>query len=123
MGAFPIKRGSSDFKALRESLRRLKNGTPLILFPEGTRGTGNVEKRSQAGIGFIAVKAKVPIVPAYIEGTDKALPNGAKWFKRHSVKVIFGKPLNFDKSTSFPEISQNVLTEIYALEKNLFKNL
>jgi 1-acyl-sn-glycerol-3-phosphate acyltransferase len=119
MGAFPIKRGASDFKALRESIRRVKSGTPLILFPEGTRGTGNIEKRSQAGIGFIAIKANVPIVPAYIEGTDKALPNGAKWFKRHPVKVTFGKPLKFEKGIPFSEISQSVLTEVYNLKENL----
>jgi len=117
MGAFPIKRGTSDFKALRESLRRLKSGTPLILFPEVTRGTSNAEKRSQAGIGFIAIKANVPIVPAYIEGSDKALPSGAKWFKRHPVKVTFGEPLRFKKDTDFSEISQSVLNEIYLISQ------
>jgi len=35
--AFPVRRGSADVWALRETLRRLKRGMPVVMFPEGTR--------------------------------------------------------------------------------------
>src|SRR3989338_365801 len=37
VGAFPIKREAADFRAIRETLRRLKKGSPIVIFPEGTR--------------------------------------------------------------------------------------
>jgi len=58
--AFPIRRGSADVWALRETLRRLKRGMPVVMFPEGTRKTLTTEKRLQSGIGFLAVKGNVP---------------------------------------------------------------
>lgn len=115
MGAFPIKRGRSDFGALRQALKRLKSGTPLILFPEGTRGTGSVKKKANPGVGFLAVKSGLPVVPAFIEGSDGALPNGAKWFRFHPVKVTFGPPVNISTEQKFPDISQEILRSIYAL--------
>ncbi len=115
MGAFPIKRGASDFGALREALRRLKGGIPLILFPEGTRGAGNRQKKANPGVGFIAQKSGVAVIPAYIEGSDGALPNGAKWFKFHPVRVKIGAPIAINRDQKYPEISQKILKSIYSL--------
>lgn len=113
MGAFPIKRDASDFRALREALRRLKKGCPLILFPEGTRGVGDRKKESQPGVGFLAQKSGVPVIPVFIQGTDKALPHGSKWFKFQPVKVTFGQPLEFSKGQDYHQISDSILQAIY----------
>jgi len=118
MGAFPIKRDKSDFRAIRETLRRLKNGTPIILFPEGTRGVGGRQKKVQSGVGLIAVKSGLPVIPAYIENSEKALPDGAKWFKRHPVTVTFGSPLTFSKDQSYDVITDQIMEKIYALPIN-----
>lgn len=117
MGAFPIKRDSSDFRALREALRRLKSGTPLILFPEGTRGIGERLKESQPGVGFLALKSGVPVIPALIEGTDHALPNNSKWFKSYPVRIRFGKPLHFSKDQDYAQISDSILKSIYSISR------
>ena len=116
VGAFPIKRDTADFRALRESLRRLKNGCPLILFPEGTRGAGDRTKKLNPGVGFIAVKSGVPVVPAFIEGSDKALPPGARWFRRHPVKIYLGKPAYFTKEQSYEEIASQIMHNVVVLE-------
>ncbi|MCA9399878.1 MAG: 1-acyl-sn-glycerol-3-phosphate acyltransferase [Candidatus Omnitrophica bacterium] len=115
MGAFPVKRGTADLGALREAVRRLNQGCPLILFPEGTRGVTDREKKPQPGIGFISTKAQCPVIPAYIEGTEKALPNGAKWFRRHQVHVTFGKPLHLTGSKDYETISKTILDHIYQI--------
>lgn len=114
MGAFPIKRDTSDFRALREALRRLKSGTPLILFPEGTRGVGDRKKESQPGVGFLALKSAVPVVPVFIEGSDRALPNGSKWFKFHPIRIKIGEPLHFSQDQDYAKISDSILQAIYA---------
>jgi len=110
--AFPVRRGSADVWALREALRRLKQGMPVVMFPEGTRKSSTAEKKIQAGIGFLAVKGGVPVIPAYIDGSDKVLPPGARFPKRRRITVSFGKPLMFSKEQSYPEIVTCIMNEI-----------
>jgi len=114
---FPVRRESSDIGALRETLRRLKRGLPVVVFPEGTRKTSGIDKKTQSGIGFLAVKGNTPVVPVYIDGSDKILPRGARLPKRSRVTVIFGKPLSFSKGQSYPEIVTCIMNEIQALAK------
>ena len=115
VSAFPIKRNSSDIGALRQALKRLGSGDSLVMFPEGTRkGTGG-PKEPQQGIGFLAVKSGVPVVPAYISGSDKVLPAGARRLTRWPVKVSFGAPLIFgDKN--YEQISSRIMQQIESLK-------
>ena len=113
--AFPVKRGASDVRALRETLRRLNRGLPVVVFPEGTRAGSGAEKRTQSGIGFLAVKGNVPVVPVHIGGSDKVLPRGAQFPKRGRVTVTFGKPIQFTDNKSYEEIVSAIMDEIEGL--------
>ena len=73
LGSFPVKRGEADFGAMREALRRLKEGRVILIFVEGTRRIGNEPSKAQAGVGFLAMKSGVPIVPVYVQGTNKVM--------------------------------------------------
>ncbi len=115
--AFPVRRGSADVWALRETLRRLKRGMPVVMFPEGTRQTSTTEKKILSGIGFLTVKGNVPVVPVHIDGSDKVLPPGEKYPKRNRVTISFGKPLMFSKEQSYSEIVTHVMNEIQALAR------
>lgn len=116
--AFPIKRGASDFKAMREILRRLKQKRVIVLFPEGTRKTVGKEKRVNPGVGFVAAKSGAPVVPAYIKDSDKVMPPGTKMLKRHPIRVTFGDPIYFTQEQSYPEISQQIMDQIVVLAKS-----
>ena len=115
LGAFPVKRGESDFGAMREALRRLKEGSVLLIFVEGTRRIGNEPSKAQAGVGFLAMKSKVPIVPVYVQGTDQVMAPGAKFFKRGPVSAIFGKPFYVNDAPNYESASKQILDQIYAL--------
>jgi len=115
VGAFPIKRDSSDFRAIREAFKRLKRGCPVILFPEGTRQGKNASRRALPGVGLIAVKSQLPVIPVFIRGSDQVLPPGKRVLKRHPVTVSFGKPLHFSKDQSYPDISRLIMENIYSL--------
>src|ERR1700691_5374121 len=91
LGSFPVKRGEADFGAMREALRRLKIGRVILIFVEGTRRIGNEPSQAQAGVGFLAMKSNVPIVPVFVQGTDKVMAPGTKFFKRGRVFATFGK--------------------------------
>tara|TARA_B100000686_G_scaffold245918_1_gene255243 strand:+ start:771 stop:1118 length:348 start_codon:yes stop_codon:yes gene_type:complete len=67
----------------------------MVMFPEGTRQHGPVVEANKmhAGPAFIAVRAKVPIVPLGISGTDRAMPHGVRWIRLSKVVIVVGKPI------------------------------
>jgi len=115
LGAFPIKRNSADIGALKECFRRIREGGPLLLFPEGTRHGTAEDKKALAGVGFLAQKAGVPVVPVFIEGSQKALPPGAKFFRRSTIRVFYGKPLVFKDKMDNDAVASQVMKAIRGL--------
>lgn len=117
LGAFPIKRGEADFGALKEAIKRLKKGVPVLIFVEGTRRIGDAAPVAQAGVGLVAVKAQVPVIPVFISGTEKVMPPGRKMFTRHPVSVRFGPPIAINLQENYQGIADGILNAIYALAK------
>ena len=115
VGTFPIKRDSSDVGAIKEALKRLERGTPIIMFPEGTRNGYARFKRVHSGVALIAVKSGVPVIPAYIDGSDKVLPPGAKWPRRRLVNVTIGAPFKLSAGQPYPEIAEQIMGKILSL--------
>jgi len=114
-GAFSLKRGRIDSKALKEALSYLEEGAPLLIFPQGTRRKAAEERKVNPGLGFLAVKSGVPVVPVRLIGTDKVLPKGAKWFKKHPVTIIFGQPVRFQADDDYQQVSRQTIDRILAL--------
>lgn len=115
--AFPVKRGTADIGSLREALRRLKAGNPLVLFPQGTRrlaGDQNLDKL-HPGVGFVASRSGVPVIPVLITGSDQVLPPQAKWFHRHPITLTIGKPLFFDPRAEHEEVARRIVKTIFSL--------
>jgi len=122
--AFPVKRSKGDLKAIKQALAILKENKPLVIFPEGTRSKDKNLKRGKPGVGFIVSKAKVPVVPAYIEGSFDALPRNVKTLKRRPIKIYIGEPIKFDTVTTakrdkeiYQKISDEVMDRIAALKE------
>jgi 1-acyl-sn-glycerol-3-phosphate acyltransferase len=74
VGGFPIQREGMGASGLKETLRRLKNGAIVVLFPEGTRSRSGELGELKPGIAALAIRARVPIVPAAVAGTFEAWP-------------------------------------------------
>lgn len=60
--AFPVERGKIDLTAIKTALRILQGGQLLVIFPQGTRGGTD----AKGGASFLALKAKVPVIPVGI---------------------------------------------------------
>ncbi len=110
--SFPVKRDQADLGALKEALKRLKRGTPVLMFVEGTRRIGDAPSLAQPGVGFLAVKAGVPVVPVRVSGTEKAMPPGSRSLTRHPVSVRYGPPVVFNAQDSYENIAQTILQSI-----------
>ena len=95
VGTIPVDRdGGQDISALKRVLRSLKENKGLILFPEGTRSRDGRLQPPKSGVGFIACRAQVPVVPARIFGSFQAFGRGVKFPRLGTpVSVVFGPPL------------------------------
>ena len=88
---FPVDRGAPDRWALRTSLDILREGGRLLLFVEGTRAASPGMRRAEAGIGFLARKSGVPVLPIAVWGSERALPRNRRLPKRVPIEVAVGK--------------------------------
>lgn len=92
-GAFPVRRGQQDMKAIETAIRLCKTGQVVAMFPEGTRRSKGLRKkfesRPHTGSARIALAAHVPLVPAAIKGTDRIGRLGA-------LRIAYGRPIPSD---------------------------
>ncbi|MEW6249779.1 MAG: lysophospholipid acyltransferase family protein [Planctomycetota bacterium] len=89
LNAFPVKRGTADMGAIKETLRRLKGGQVVLTFPEATRTTDGGIGPMRAGVVLLARKTRVPIVPTLILGAFEAWPRTRRVPRPRPVLVAY----------------------------------
>jgi 1-acyl-sn-glycerol-3-phosphate acyltransferase len=90
LGAFPVDRAAGGTAALRASLRLLKAGNCVGVFPEGGRNIHGTNEEKD-GAAFLGAASGVPIVPAAIVGTRHLRPFSP-------VTIIFGEPFRLERN-------------------------
>jgi 1-acyl-sn-glycerol-3-phosphate acyltransferase len=93
LGAVRVERGTADRGALRALEAALVAGSPVAVFPEGTRASGPRLSPLFDGAAYLAVKLGVPIVPVGVGGSEDILPKGKVVPRPRRVAVVVGKPI------------------------------
>ena len=93
LGAFPVNRSGADREALERCRTVLAGGEPLVMFPEGTRRSGQEVTDLREGVAYLAMRAGVPVVPVGIGGSERAMPRGSVIPRPHRVTVVVGRPV------------------------------
>jgi 1-acyl-sn-glycerol-3-phosphate acyltransferase len=95
----PVDRDGRDLRATRAALRALEEGRVLPIFPEGqiTPLSGRVLGEIRPGAAFIAVRAGVPVIPAYIRGTPETNRIGKSLTTPSHAEVTFGSPIDLSE--------------------------
>jgi len=100
IGSIPVERG--DNRAAQASLEAalgvLRRGETFGIYPEGTRSRDGRLYRGHTGVGWLALTARVPVVPVGLIGTEKIMPVGTRIPRLHKITARFGAPLTFDPS-------------------------
>lgn len=92
--AFPLpQREAGTRQALRYVGDLLGAGWSVLIFPEGARSTTGAIAPFRGGIGMIASRLDVPVVPVRIDGTGRVLPTGSSRIHGGPVRVAFGEPM------------------------------
>ena len=94
---FPLpQREAGTREAIRYLGELLSEGTSVLIFPEGRRTQTGAIDTFQPGIGMIAARLQVPIVPVRIEGVDRILHYGWHMARPGRARVAFGAPLRLE---------------------------
>jgi 1-acyl-sn-glycerol-3-phosphate acyltransferase len=93
VGAIPLDREGVGLSGIKESLKRLKRGEMLLVFPEGTRTPDGEIHRFKPGFTTLAVRSKSAILPLAIEGAYRAWPRQARFPRPRVVNVHYGPPI------------------------------
>ena len=112
LGAFPVHRGTADRESLRTCLEVIENGEPLVMFPEGTRRSGDAIVDLFDGPAYVAARAGVPLVPVGIGGSDAAMPVGAKFVRPHKIVLVVGPPIHPPTGDGSGRVKRRVVREM-----------
>ena len=112
LGAFLVDRGATDLKAVQTTLKTLREGNRVLIFPEGTRVRKGKKVEAHSGALLMANRAKVPVVPIYVS---------TKKYLFSPILLRFGEPYfpEYAAAKATPEElklrSAELLEKIYAM--------
>ena len=114
-GVIFVKRDAKDITSLKISLKHLKNGECIALFPEGTRNGMEKGEKVKNGVAYFALNSDAQIIPVGIKG-------GGKPFKK--VYITYGKPMEFEEEKKnkrdkdvMEKVTDTIMGEIIELSK------
>lgn len=108
----PVKRGDNSIKGIRETIRRLRSGKVVGIFPEGTRSSDGSLREAQMGTGLLVSMSSVPVVPVYVYGTAKAFPKGDSIKPGTQVGAVIGPAISPDKFRSYGEKGKELYEKV-----------
>ena len=82
-----VSRHATDMAAMRQCMQTLKESHILGIFPEGTRHQPEMMQEVESGTAIIALRARVPLLPVYIDGKIRPF---------HITHIYYGKPMELD---------------------------
>jgi long-chain acyl-CoA synthetase len=113
--AFPLPQTEAG---ARQSLRYIgdlvSENWSILFFPEGERTEAGEIQPFRPGIGMIAARLGVPVVPIRLRGVEKVLHRHAWWPRPGRVEITFGEPLHL-KSEDYAALAERVEQAVRAL--------
>jgi len=114
LGAFPVHRGSADRESLRVCMEVIEAGSPVVMFPEGTRRFGPTVEDLFDGPAYVAARTGVPIVPMGIGGSERMMPKGAKLLKPSKLVLVVGEPIAPPERGAGQRVSRSAVRDLTA---------
>jgi long-chain acyl-CoA synthetase len=127
--AFPLpQRETGTRQTLHYIGDLIGSGYSVLIFPEGRRTDHGEINRFQPGVGMIASKLDVPVVPVRIEGLDRILHHTWKFPHRGRARILFGAPMllkgnDYAALAGQVEVAVRGLTDEFANGNKIWHNL
>lgn len=101
LNAFPIQRNKADTAALKEAMRRLKQGRTIVVFPEGTRTHDGRIGPFLPGVAVLSQRAADWTVPVLIEGAFEAWPRNRLLPQPGRIFVEYAEPISREEAQRY----------------------
>jgi 1-acyl-sn-glycerol-3-phosphate acyltransferase len=90
LGAWPLVVERGNPTAYRRSLKWLRNGGAVMIFPEGSRATeSGVMGKFKSGAARLALEADVPVLPVTLRGGNHIWPRGQRWPRTGTLEITY----------------------------------
>jgi 1-acyl-sn-glycerol-3-phosphate acyltransferase len=116
LDAIPIDREGGGLAGLKETLKRLKAGELVLIFPEGTRTHDGEVAPLKPGFIAVARRSRVPLVPVALDGAFQSWPRTSRFPRLTRLAVAIGQPIMPDEVAELTdedllaELEQRILT-------------
>ncbi len=107
----PIQRESNAIGGIKETLKRLKRGEVVLIFPEGSRSPDGTPLPVKQGFCTVARRTKTPLLPVALDGAWQAYPRQAKVPMPGNVQVVVGDPITFEEYSLLDDKELSALVE------------
>ena len=112
---FPIPQREAGARQTLKYIGELTGGGwSVLIFPEGERAVTGAIKPFRGGVGMIASRLELPVVPVRLDGVDRILPLGSQVIRPGRVRVAFGAPLRL-RGDDFGALAAQVEAAVKAL--------
>ena len=110
---YPVDRSKTDSTAIKTALKYLSEGKCLGIFPEGTRNRQGFVSEFKPGAIKLAIKKKVPILPAYIANSHNITPLNCILPRPAKLKVIFLEPIDTKAELEAGKNENDIIEMLY----------
>ena len=111
LDAIELDRDRSGLAGLKETLKRLKQGKKVLVFPEGTRTSDGRIAKLKPGFLSVARRSRVPLIPVAISGAYEALPRTSLFPCYYPLRVAVGQAILPDE---YLELEDTELLDLVA---------
>jgi 1-acyl-sn-glycerol-3-phosphate acyltransferase len=123
LGSIPVNRGGIDTAATKMAIRLAQQGGLVGLFPEGRVNiTTELMLPGRSGAALIALRARVPVVPCFVDGAPYDGTALGSFFMAAKARIVVGKPIDLSPyygregdKTALQELTKKFLVEIAKL--------
>jgi long-chain acyl-CoA synthetase len=105
---FPLPQQSGVRESFAFAGESVDRGYSVVVFPEGRRTQDGKSTPFRSGVGMLAQKLDIPVVPVRIDGLFDMKISGRKIARRDELKVVIGKPVHFPPNTAAEEITRQL---------------
>jgi 1-acyl-sn-glycerol-3-phosphate acyltransferase len=90
----PLDRSGLGIEGIKATLKSLKAGGVVVIFPEGTRSKTGELQQLKGGFIALARRAKVPLVPCGFVGAYDCLPRGTGAIRFRRIRCVYGEAIS-----------------------------
>jgi long-chain acyl-CoA synthetase len=113
--AFPLPQREAGARHTLKYIGELAGGGwSILIFPEGVRSTTGNIREFRGGVGMIASRLELPVIPVRIDAVDRLLPTGSRFVRPGRVRVAFGAALRLS-GDDYAALARQVEDKVRAL--------